>query len=183
MVRIESLLGRQGSAAENNQNNINENTLASTKNDSSSANEKLALAMEPAELAKLLDEMDQAMHPSESFGDSEDDSSGTPSSSSGSSQTLRQQARQLAQSLSSNRRPPPGKSKGDLGTATESQTSDTNPQTGTAYQIVDVARLKGSWGELEQQSFDEATESNRHAVAPEFREQVEAYFDRLNRQE
>lgn len=139
---------------------------------------KPPLPMRPDELANLLDQLDRQLNEESSLGERDNDSSGAPSSPSP-PQQLSQTASQIAQSLAKGRRTPTQQTSGDLATATESQQADVRPQGPTAVQMLDVQRLNGQWGELRQQTTDDAVENARAGVPAQYRSQVDAYFRAL----
>ena len=94
--------------------------------------------------------------------------------------TLAEAARQLAKQLSRSQQPPSNSPPPtDLGTATESEMANADPQGPVGVKVVDVKRVDGSWGDLRKQRAEGTVDTKRSQMAPHIRAQVDAYFRSL----
>ncbi len=136
-------------------------------------------AMQPDELAHLLDQLDRQLNQGRELGESDNDSDAASSLSSSQPQQLSKSASQIAQSLAMGRQTPSEQTSGDLAMATESQQADVRPQGPTAVQMLDVQRINGNWGQLRERTNEDALEDARLSVPAQYRSQVDAYFRQL----
>lgn len=133
------------------------------------------------QMARLLDELDRQLNQEPELGEKEDNSPNpdNPSPDQSSPGTLSEAAKQLAQQMSRNREDPTANASTDFGMATDSQVSNVNPQGPVDVQVIPVDRIDGNWGELRARRAQGSIESRAEAMAPQYREQVEAYFQSL----
>ncbi|MFK7735636.1 MAG: hypothetical protein AB8B50_06400 [Pirellulaceae bacterium] len=136
----------------------------------------------PRQMAELLNELDDRLKETQ-LGAKEDDASSAPAGESKSSpSTLKKAAEQLAKSLSRSRSNPTNQSNSDLGMATDSELANVEPQGPTRVDFLDVTRVGADWGELPEQTTDNALQSDRRTLAPYLQRQVDAYFKNIGQE-